>query len=321
MNLPACRIHVVRGAALLTALLWVLCVPPTGRAATSPPAEIRFVASIHPLAAILAEVTAGRATVEQLLAPGVSPHTFEPTPADMKRLDRARGFFFAGPGLDGEWVGRLPARHKIAMLDLVPREYLLPMTEHHHHGDEGEDGPHHHDEEDAHHGAITDPHFWTDPLAVKAMLPALVRELSTLDPGGAAAYAANAQAMAERLDRLDAELRRTLAPVAGRAALLFHPSFNYLFHRYRLKPAGVVETAPGREPTPKSLLTLVTRVRQERIKAIFTEPQLARRPAEVLAEAAGVRVYELDPLGGSAGRQTYDELLRFNAAVLAEALR
>jgi len=54
---------------------------------------------------------------------------------------------------------------------------------------------------------------------------------------------------------------------------------------------------------------------------VLTEPQLARRPAEVVAEAAGVRCYEMDPLGGVPGRETYSELLRYNARVLVEALQ
>lgn len=51
------------------------------------------------------------------------------------------------------------------------------------------------------------------------------------------------------------------------------------------------------------------------------EVQLSRRPAEVLAAEANVALYELDPKGGVAGRDTYEQLLLFNAAVLAEALQ
>ena len=39
-----------------------------------------------------------------------------------------------------------------------------------------------------------------------------------------------------------------------------------------------------------------------------------------VAESAGVAIYTLDPLGGTEGKETYQELLRYNAEVLLEAL-
>jgi len=298
---------------LLALLLSVVTGMSTVEAAESGPASVRYVASIQPLVAILAEVTVGRAAVDRLLAPGVSPHTFEPTPSDMKKLASAGALFFVGPSLDGEWIGRMPVRRKVGMLGLVPAGFLLPMGEgdSHHHGDHGAQ----HEE-----GGV-DPHFWTDPLAVKAMLPALVRVLRSLDPEGGTVYAENALAFAARLDRLHGELQQLLVPIRHEPVLLFHPSFNYLFHRYGLLQVGVVEESPGREPTPGSLLALVKKIRRLRVKALFTEPQLARRPAEVLAEAAAISVHELDPLGGSPGRASYAEILRYNALSLARALR
>ena len=43
--------------------------------------------------------------------------------------------------------------------------------------------------------------------------------------------------------------------------------------------------------------------------------------AEVVAEAAGLPLFELDPNGGTQGRMTYSELVLFNARTLAGALR
>jgi ABC-type Zn uptake system ZnuABC Zn-binding protein ZnuA len=61
-------------------------------------------------------------------------------------------------------------------------------------------------------------------------------------------------------------------------------------------------------------------IRAAGVRVIFTETQLQRRPAEVVAAEAGVALAELDPLGGFPGRDTYQDLLRFDAAVLADAL-
>ena len=41
----------------------------------------------------------------------------------------------------------------------------------------------------------------------------------------------------------------------------------------------------------------------------------------MIAEESGLPVYELDPVGGGPGAESYEALLRKNAAVLDEALR
>lgn len=273
-----------------------------------------YVASIHPLAAILRELTIGRANIDCFLAPGSSPHTFEPTPSDLKTIENAQAFFYVGPGLDEEWVRKIPLRQKVSMLNLVPPDKQLQMVDKH--------GHHHHpgEEENQDEKKTIDPHFWTDPLTVKAMVPKLVAQLCAIDPAGKTAYTTNGEKFLQRLDQLDQELRNILKPLANEPLLLFHPSFNYLFSRYNLRSAGVVIEAPGREPSPKFLFMLVKRIKEEKIRALFTEPQLAAQPAQVLAESAGIPVYELDPIGGVSGRESYPGLLLYNGVTLAKAL-
>jgi zinc transport system substrate-binding protein len=55
--------------------------------------------------------------------------------------------------------------------------------------------------------------------------------------------------------------------------------------------------------------------------ALFSEPQLDRRPAQVIADQAKLPLFELDPIGGSAGAETYEKLLEKNADVLDKALK
>ncbi|MCC7478276.1 zinc ABC transporter substrate-binding protein [bacterium] len=81
------------------------------------------------------------------------------------------------------------------------------------------------------HGELPDPHFYTDPLLVKALLEPLSQRLAQIDPGGAALYQQNAAAFAQQLDTLDAALRERMAPCAGAPVLMFHPSFVYVLKR------------------------------------------------------------------------------------------
>lgn len=157
-------------------------------------------------------------------------------------------------------------------------------------------------------------------MVVAALLPKLLEQLSSLDPEGAAQYAKNTDAFAAELAALDAELKQVLAPLEGKPVVLFHLSMQYFLHRYGLGLAGVVEPSPGKEATPRFLESVIETVRRTGAKAVFTEPQLPRRPAEAVAQSAGVALAELDPYGGLPGRETYAALLRYNAQALRSAL-
>ena len=298
--------------ATLHLLVFLILLPVASSVSAAEP-TVRYVASIHPFAAILREIVIDRAEVRCLLSPGSSPHTFEPTPSDLKAIEAAQAFFYGGPGLDGEWVGKIPVERKTSLLKLVPRADQLLMA--------NSDGHGHGERDKEHRQGVIDPHFWTDPLTVKAMVPQLVRELARIDPDGKALYVANGKKFEQRLEQLDRELRVILTPLASEPLLLFHPSFNYLFHRYNLRSAGVVVEAPGREPSPRFLMALVKRIRDEKIRALFTEPQLAKRPAQVLSEAAHIPLLEVDPIGGVPGRESYPGLVLYNGVTLSKALR
>jgi len=316
MNFPAARRLGAVFFFFLSAAFFL--APPAGLAAP----EIRYAVTIHPLAAILGEVVAGRAELVNLLPAGASPHTYEPRPSLVHQTEDALALFLVGGGLD-PWAARLPARQRVEVIDLIPEAMRLTMTIPHGHGDQGAEGPEAGHSGDHDEGEV-DPHFWTDPLTVQAMLPALVEQLCSLDPEGCPTYRANGASWSTALTELDRELGVMLQPLHGVPFFQFHPSFQYLFHRYDLTLAGLITPIPGREPTPRALHDLVLLVRQSGARVLFSEPQLPSRPAKVLAEAAStperpVRVLELDPNGGSSEKMSYRDLLLHNARVLRQA--
>lgn len=270
--------------------------------------KITFVATINPAAAIVREIAGDRANVVCLLNPASSPHTYSPRPSDMRQVEAASALIFVGEQLDG-WAAKLPATARIELMTLLPAEHRLPLVEHEEH------------EGGLHEGEVIDPHFWMDPAAVKAILPALAERMAELDSEGAETYRANAARFAAELDALDLELAETLRPVIGRPVIMFHPSMQYMLKRYGLEMAGVIEPFPGKEPTPDYIVKLKKTIADKGVKAVFTEPQLREEPARVVAEETAAKVYVLDPIGGVEGRESYAELLRYNAKVLAEALK
>ncbi len=264
----------------------------------------RYLVTIHPLAVIVSPVAGDRARVTTLLAAGASPHAYEPSPSDVRAAYQSVALFFGAPHLD-EWAAALDAPVRIALLDLLPEDARLPLFA----GDRGEPL------------AGADPHFWMDPLAVRMLLSPLADTLCALDPGGCGTYTANAREFSEELTALDAELRELLGPLSGRGVLLAHPFLGYFLDRYDMTTVDVIESVPGKEPSPAEIERIVHKAREGRVSAIITLPQLPPRAAAVVSESTGIPLVRLDPIGGVAGRISYVDLLRFNAWTLAQAIR
>ena len=91
---------------------------------------------------------------------------------------------------------------------------------------------------------------------------------------------------AGRLDRLHARIDATARTWKRRSIVTFHNSMGYYAARYGLTIAAVIEPFPGREPTARYVAEVLAAVRKAKPAALFSEPQLARHPAEVIAAQA-----------------------------------
>jgi zinc transport system substrate-binding protein len=250
--------------------------------------------------------------ITRLVPPGGSPHTYEPKPSDMAKISVSTAFIYISDELE-PWVDGIEADNKLELMSLLPEEFRMQFEEAHTH-DHGEDHDHNHD-------MIDDPHFWTDPLTLKELLPILADTLAKLDPDNAGNYVNNSNRFAKRLTTLHRQLEKTLRPVRGKSVMLFHPSFCYLLKRYGIIYRGSVEINPGVEPSPKDIKEILDILKEFKIRAMFIEPQLSEASVENIAEAANAMIYTLDPVGGSKGRKNYVDLMLYNAKVLAKALK
>ena len=302
------RIRSRKGLHRLLASCLVLAL--LGGAAARP----NVVVSIHPLYDLVRQIAGDDADVVRVLAPGASPHTFDPTPRDVARIVAADLVVMNG-GLD-LWLRNLveASGARAPMLELIGLEAVRAVL--------AESFP---DlvARDAGGGAVYgfNAHVWLDPLVMAAAVPELARALADADGAAADRYLARAAALVADLEALHEELAAGLAPLAGAAFVPFHDAWPYFAARYGLDLVVEIEPFPGREPSPAYLRTALAQIRESGARVVFGEAQLERRPAEVVADEAGVALAILDPLGGLPERESYQELLRWNAAVLLESLR
>ncbi|OGI28149.1 MAG: hypothetical protein A2287_04040 [Candidatus Melainabacteria bacterium RIFOXYA12_FULL_32_12] len=281
----------------------VLFTSQIGQKPQSLPAKPRYVATIHPLAAILKELTQDRAEVIELLKPGDSPHTYEPSPSDVRIAENSTALFYVSSTID-EWGVRLPSHSKIEVFSLVPENLKIKFFQQTNRNKDESN---------------FDPHFWMDPITVKATLPTLVQTLSRLDPEGSSIYQTNAEQFSKKLDILHQQIKNMLDSVQKKPVVLFHPCCVYFLKRYNIPLLAVIEYSPGQEPSPRQIQSLIAQMKKAGTDVVFTEPQLPPQAAKLVAESLNAKVYQLDPLGGIKGRETYEELLLYNASIFREA--
>jgi zinc transport system substrate-binding protein len=305
------------------------CHRETKAAHGASPAKLQVVATIFPLADWVRAVGGSRVDVTTLLPAGRSPHTFDPTPGEIRSLHDANVFFKVGLQMD-DWGGRLASGAKpnlrvIALGDLLAGRRQLPDVDSLSSGPEigaaqaaatAEPGQHHHHDEGV------NPHYWLDPQLAKLSVADIRDALSTADPEGSATYAANAQSYLQRLDALDERVRQDFSGCGRQSFISFHNAYPYLANRYGLKLAGVIEEYPGKTPSERYIKAIADRIRELKISTVFSEPQLNAQIAEVLAREVGVRVDVLDPYGSESApeRNSYEKLVEYDAQKLKEAL-
>ncbi len=271
--------------------LCVALVLTAGCSRTSRPSgRMVAAATIAPLSDLLARVAGAAWEVRTIVPPGTSAHMFEAAPRDVRRLAGARLVVTVGGGYD-DWAGQL-AKAASAGAVLLDAGNSLGI------------------------GLDADPHWWLSPVLAARGVGAIGEALSRVDPAGAGGYGTRAAKTVAELDRLDRELQSSLAPFRGKAFLAAHPAWPHFVARYGLRMAGSIEPAPGREPSPRQLRTLIDEARAGGFDVLFTEPQFPESAARAIASDAGLRVGLLDPIGGVPGRATYFEMMRFNGAAL-----
>lgn len=283
------------------------------------PPPLKVLTSIYPLVLIVQELGGTRAAVDTLVAPGASPHTFEPVPSDMTKLVQARFFIRVGGGLDG-WSDKLlgAAPRALETVTLLAARNLKPLKHH------DASGNGHADHQTASAGKGSDPHFWLDPIRVRDVVnPLVTAHLIRADPTGRVYYEHRSREFREKLTALDAAIRLEIGKSRVRKYVAFHNTWRYFAERYGLEEVAVVQEYAGEEPTPREVADLVRNARAAGITKIMVEPQLNPRIARTIATEFGGGTIMADPLGDPAdpARSTYEKLMMFNAKAFAQSLK
>ena len=284
MNIPRSRLLFPWRAAALA----VLILTGTAAAAQVP----RVAVSILPQKYFVDRISGGTSQVLVLVGPGQNPHSYEPTPRQMADLGSAAAWLTIGVDFENGLVPKVRNLYpRLRLIDTTEGVSFRALEAHSH--DEDEHG-HEEDEHDDHEGG-RDVHIWLGREGALAQARQVRDLLTALDPGKAAVYARNHDALVRDIDAVFDDLAETLTPLRGRPVFVYHPAFGYFLDEFGIEQVAV--EAGGKEPTQKNLAALIDRARGENARVIFVQPQFSKTAARTVARAIGGVVAEIDEIG------------------------
>ncbi|MBN1880841.1 MAG: zinc ABC transporter substrate-binding protein [Deltaproteobacteria bacterium] len=270
------------------------------------PETISVVASSFPLYDFARIVGGEQADVVLLPPPGLSPHSFEPTPKHIETIESADMFIYSGAGLE-PWVEDVLAgieNQKLLVVNAADGAVLMEIAdmEAHTHDEQNGDGDHDTHTPDAdegeHHHGLYDPHYWLDFENAKVQVDNILGGYLQIDSEHAGSYLERTDGYTSTLELLDQMYRDTLTVCPGKDLVSAgHFAFGYLAHRYGLNHRAIYGAAHNVEPSPRELTEMVDYIGQHDIKYIVADAMLDAKVARTIRDEAGVEIVTLNPAG------------------------
>jgi len=286
-------------------LFCAACVPEITASETIP-----VFVSIPPQKYFVEKIGGEFVSVSVMVGPGANAHTFEPKPAQMTGLAKARIYFAVGMEFENVWLDRIAAANPgLIIVHTEKGIERIPMKDHH------SDDEHKafSDKHEEHHG-IPDPHIWLSPPLVKVQAKNILDGLTAADSEHQSAYLPNYETFIKETDALDAELRGIFAEKGNHTRfMVFHPSWGYFAQTYGLEQAAV--EIEGKEPKPAQLAQLIGYAQKEGIRVVFVQPRFSVKNAETIAKAIQGQVAFADPLAEDWAKNLRDVAEKFKAAL------
>src|SRR5688572_1267379 len=229
-------------AVVLAGLLAAVVMQARNQKAAS--AKPQVLTTFTVLADMARNVAGDKADVDSITKPGMEIHGYEPTPADIVRLQKATVVLDNGLNLE-KWAEKLyqnakDVPHKTISEGVTP----IPIAE----------GPY---------KDKPNPHAWMSPANALIYTDNIVRALSDIDPNNKTIYEQNGETYKEKIRAIDQTLKNGLATLAenNRYLVTCEGAFTYLARDYGLKEVYLWPINADAQGTPQQIRHVVETVR------------------------------------------------------------
>jgi zinc transport system substrate-binding protein len=244
--------------------------------------KIKVETTLFPLFDFVKNIGQSKVDVSLLLPPNVEPHSFEPKPGDILRINESDLFVYTSKFME-PWANDIIegiSGKNIKVVDASAGiEFMKKENNEHNHQKNG-----------------YDPHIWLDFANAQKMIDNIASALAAKDFNNANFYKKNASTFKKELSQVDEAYKNKLSKCRNKEFIYSgHYAFGYLAKRYGLTYNSVYGVSPDSEPKAKQVAKLVAKIKKDRIKYIFYEELLSPEMANMLAIESGVKLLPLNP--------------------------
>ncbi|MBI5353215.1 MAG: zinc ABC transporter substrate-binding protein [Chloroflexi bacterium] len=291
----------------LILLLIFFLIPACGLPASdSPKTDSAILASTTFLADITRNVAGARLMVDSLLPVGLDPHSYQPSPQDVGKIEKSKLLITNGLGYEQFLKPLLD--NAGAEKTVIEASAGISV------------------EQDAAQGI--DPHMWLDPNLVILYVENIRKALTDYDPAGAEVYQTNAEAYVAQLKELDGWIKAQVEQIPADKRLLVtnHEAFGYFAKRYGFEVVGSVipSFSSNAAPSAQQMAGLIDEIKRLNAPAIFLDTADNNTLAQQIADETGVTVIadlHLESLTDGAPAATYIDMMKYNVSRIVEALK
>lgn len=285
---------------------------------------VTVVCTTGPVADLLRNVGGERLKVIGLMGPGVDPHLYRATTADIEALNDADMIFYNGMHLEGRMTDMFETMAKKKPTFAVTQSLV--------------DENHPKLRKPPEFEGYYDPHVWHDPKLWAECVKYVASVLGDEDPSHRLLYRKNADEYIKQLEEADEYCRTQLAaiPEPQRALVTVHDAFNYFCEAYGLKSMPLKGVSTEDEVTIGRMDEVVKFLVDNKIKAVFVESAAAPQVVEALIEPCKRAGHEVkigpeegkefvlyaDALGpAGSGADNYVGMIKANVDTIVSALK
>jgi len=257
---------------------------------------------------ITRNIAGDRLKVESLLPIGADPHSYQPTPQDVAKIEQSKLLIINGAEYEHFLESLL--ENAGGERNIIEASSGLRLRT----DAESEQG--------------VDPHLWLDPNNVIIYVENIREGLTHFDPDGAAIYQSNADAYVAKLEALDAWIDEQVSQIPPERRLLVtnHEALGYFAERYGFTVIGAVVPSVSSDASTSAgqMAELIEQIKSSGTPAIFLDEVENPALAEQIADETGVKVVadlHLESLTDGPPAATYIDMMKHNVTQIMNALR
>jgi ABC-type Zn uptake system ZnuABC Zn-binding protein ZnuA len=243
---------------------------------------LNVVSTVSPITNIVYNIGGERIKLAGLVPEGVNSHTFEPAPADARKLAEADLIFVNGLNLE------LPTI-KLAQANLKPGAEIVTLADKTITRDEWV-----FDFSFPQEKGDPNPHLWLNPMHALRYAEIVRDTLSERDPANAGDYAENYAKFKARIEALDQAIQAAInsIPPDNRKLVTYHDSFAYFAPRYGMTVIAAIQPSDFSEPSPRDVADIILQLRAVGVPAIFGSEVFPSPVLDQIGREAGVQLVD-----------------------------